>query len=344
MLPRLAATLALVAALLACAPARKAVPLWGAALDGYPISAQMIAALTEKTQQPAPQIVVFFLQWPPPGGADEFPLSSLEAIWTAGALPCITWEPFTVHDGQERMIPYTEIIGGAYDAYIAGFAARAASWGKPLIIRFGHEMNLSRYHWGTSPADYGRPSPAIYRQMFAYVHAIFQKAGAGNVLWAFCPNADSVPHPERDPGAGWNLAAHYYPGDDRIDILGMDGYNWGTTQTTVRGGWQSRWLSFEDLFAALYAELKSMAAAKPVMVFETASATAGGNKTEWVRGMIETARRWDIQGVVWFQVNKEIDWRLGTGLDPAALADLAPLNGAAQRWAQTLIDGRRRRP
>lgn len=312
---------------------------WGAAVHGYPVTRELIAKASSEMGT-APRIVVFFRHWPAVGEQGEFPEGSLQAIHEAGALPCITWEPFFIRDGQETMIPHEHLTGGVFDGYITAFAKGCAQWGRPLIIRFAHEMNLSRYHWGTEKERYGPESPAIYRKMFRYVNGIFTSAGASNVLWAFCPNAESVPHIGYDPAAGWNRVSDYYPGDDVVDILGMDGYNWGATQTVAKNGWQSQWRSFRETFAPLYTELRTLSPEKPVVVFETASASAGGDKARWVRAMIETARVWRLSGVVWFQVNKEIDWRLGSGM-PHTVALPEPVPTACiLQWAEGLIDAK----
>lgn len=322
-----------------CASSGTVYPFWGVAVHGHPVNREMIADAASEMRI-APKIVVFFLTWPVFPGAGEFPESSIEAIRRYGALPCITWEPFTIRDGMEITIPHDRILGGAFDPYITGFAEACTRWGHPLIIRFAHEMNIERYHWGTAKTGYGPESPEIYRKMFRYVVSLFKKAGAGNVLWAFCPNAESVPHTGYDPSAGWNRVPNYYPGDDVVDILGMDGYNWGTTQTVEKNGWQSRWRSFGETFLPVLTELRTLSPGKPVVVFETASATEGGKKSEWINDMIETAGKWHLSGVVWFQANKEIDWRLRSGL-PGAMAlprETQPVS--IEGWVERLM-GRR---
>ncbi|MBI4795197.1 MAG: hypothetical protein HY790_05055 [Deltaproteobacteria bacterium] len=112
----------------------------------------------------------------------------------------------------------------------------------------------------------------------------------------FCPNAESLPNPVQDPQASWNRASNYYPGDDYVDLLGMDGYNWGTTQTMEKNGWQSRWRSFQEIFAPMYQELRSLSPHKPLLVFETASAMEGGDKAWWIKETMPLLRSWQVQG------------------------------------------------
>jgi len=323
--------------LAASAPAGD-LPFWGFAVDGYPVLRQTIQELEEETSLPV-QMVVFFLQWPAPDQAASapFPEESLDAIWERGSLPCLTWEPMYYEEGgKEIVIPYGAILGGRYDRFLENFAERAARWGRPFIVRFAHEMNLSRYAWGTGEASYGPENPEIYRRMFRYLVSLFRRKGADNVLWAFCPNVESVPDVSYDPSASWNRAEHYYPGGDWVDILGMDGYNWGRSRTLDRHGWESRWKPFHETFASLHERLRILAPEKPVVVFETASVTAGGDRSTWLREALDTARRWNLRGIAWFQVDKDNDWRISRREVPPVEGRLAPARDAARAWASSL--------
>jgi len=309
---------------------------WGVALDGYPITTPKLDKVEQELGFP-PQIVLFYLQWPAPAGSGEFPKESLEAIWQRGAVPCLTWEPMYCRDNEEVTVLYEQIAAGQYDAYLTAFAQGAAAWGKPFIIRLAHEMNLKRYHWGTDQGHYGPQSPEIYQRLYRYVVDLFKKAGANQVLWAFCPNAESLPNPTHDPAASWNRARNYYPGADYVDILGMDGYNWGITQTVEKNGWQSSWQSFQDIFAPLHQELRLLSPRKPLLVFETASALQGGDKISWIKDAILALRSWKVQGIIWFQLNKEVDWRLNAGGDLSYLPLIREQAFDGQEWLKSLM-------
>jgi hypothetical protein len=327
------AVLSIFAAFIAgCAGATTSRPFLGAALDGYPVTSGMLRNVGEEFPV-KPEIIVFFLQWPKPPETADFPSTSLDAVFSSGAIPCVTWEPMYYMDGQEIVIDHRMILEGKYDSYIRGFARGAKRWGRPFIIRFAHEMNLSRYHWGTSGNEYGPSSPEIYRRMFRYVVDTFRNEGASNVLWAFSPNAESAPNVEYDRAAAWNRIANYYPGDGYVDILGIDGYNWGLSKTKEKDGWDSRWLSFEKTFMSARLQLRELSKRKPLVIFETATTAKGGDKTLWIREAFATAAEWELQGLVWFQVNKEEDWRIG-----AVSPVLVPVrNGASpQEWLRDI--------
>lgn len=277
---------------------------WGVALDGYPIASDRLEKVEQETGVAA-DLVVFFMAWPEHGHLPAvFPFETLNAIHDHGAIPCLTWEPMYFKDGDEHAISARAILSGEYDAYISSFARHAARWNKRMIIRFAHEMNLARYHWGGTAEEYGPDSPGLYKQMFRYVVKRFREYGANNVLWAFNPNAESVPQ------EAWNNIAAYYPGCDFVDLLGIDGYNWGATQNIQQHGWNSRWQTFEQIFGAAHSELRALDDSKPLFIFETSSVCAGGEQSLWLADALETSRDWNIDGMVWFHADKENDWRL----------------------------------
>jgi hypothetical protein len=297
-------------------PAGSTSLLFGVALDGYPITRERLEKV-EKDIGISLGIVVFYLQWPSldsQNGA-PFPKESLEAIWSVDAMPCLTWEPMHYRAGHEFMVPFQDIQSGAYEPYLLEFAKQAALVKRPFMIRFAHEMNIARYHWGTKASEYGPESPRIYQQMFRYVVTLFQQAGAYNVLWVFCPNAESVPNASYDKGASWNRLEAYYPGNAYVDVLGMDGYNWGTTQKKSKSGWDSQWRTFADIFRPAWDTLRHLDSKKPIIVFETGTVDQGGNKKCWIKDAFETARQWRLNGLVWFQVKKEYDWRINCKMD-----------------------------
>jgi mannan endo-1,4-beta-mannosidase len=292
------------------APGGPSQPAFGFAIEGLPLGSDVDAL--ERATGIRPRLIMFYLQWPskPEGGI--FPGGALRSIEAIGALPIVTWEPmFLDSEGHEYAIAADSIIGGKYDSYLQRFARESRRFGKPYLIRFAHEMNLARYHWGGSAEEFGPGSAEKYRAMFRHVVEVFRAQRANNVRWVFCPNADSV------PATLWNQIPSYYPGNDVVDVVGLDGYNWGTTQTRAANAWDSEWRSFESIFTAPLQELKQVASEKPVAVFETSSGAEGGNKEEWVLAALDAAKSLGLTALVWFELNKEVDWRLETNVSAA---------------------------
>jgi mannan endo-1,4-beta-mannosidase len=285
-------------------------PAFGFAIEGIPTPSELNSL--ERATGMRPSIIMFYLQWPSEPETGIFPGEALRSIEANGALPALTWEPkFLDSEKREQMNPAESIIAGRYDTYLQRFARESRQFRKPYLIRFAHEMNLARYHWGGGLQEFGPESAEKYRAMFRHVVAVFRAEKANNVRWVFCPNADSI------PATPWNQIASYYPGNDVVDVVGLDGYNWGTTQTRAANGWDSEWRSFESIFATPLQELKRLASEKPAAIFETSSASEGGNKEEWILAALDSAKSLGLTGLIWFEVNKEIDWRLETNVSTA---------------------------
>jgi len=287
---------------------------WGYAIAGVPTT----AALQQLQASPLPpQLLVFFQDWSQP-----FPTAACNAIVGIGAVPCISWEPMLWAEGPDSRLDGERILHGEFDPYLRAYAAAAAAWQKPLLLRFAHEMNTAKYHWGMTMAEqYGPAAPQLYQQLFRYVASFFRET-APNVQWVFCVNAESVPDQAWQPDAQWNQIEHYWPGAQWVDIVGIDGYNWGYSQTFAEHGWQSRPQTFAEIFSPMLTRLRALAPDKPLWVFETATVGTPQAKLAWLADGLQWAQSVDITGVVWFQVDKENNWLLP--LDAAA-AELAPL-------------------
>jgi beta-mannanase len=219
-------------------------------------------------------------------------------------IPLITWMPFG--DGD----PLDEINAGQHDAEITAQAQRAKTLGTQILLRWGHEMNGNWYPWSGSLSggddDGGtNTGPAKYVAAWKHVHDLFVQAGATNVVWVWCINVADV------PDAPWNHWTNYYPGDDYVDWVGLDAYNWGSSSTCCV------WTTFQDLVDTPYQDYVGK---KPMMLPETASAEVGGDKAQWITDMHNLLKTeyTDIKGVVWFDINKETDWRIASS--PTALA------------------------
>lgn len=229
-----------------------------------------------------------------------------------GLIPLITWEPWRLPEtAAERREPACQpdfalrrLLSGCYDHYIDTWAEALARCQAPLWLRPMHEMNGNWYPWG---GTVNGNTPSLYRETWRYLRRRFAAAGAQQVSWVWCPYAISVP----DTAA--NRLEQYFPGIEQVDWLALDGYNWGTSQT-----W-SRWQSFSEIFSAAYNQILTLAPDKPLMLAELGCAEAGGDKAAWLReacGAISSHFA-NIKALVWFQIDKECDWRLNSS--PRAL-------------------------
>lgn len=283
----------------------------GIVVDDQPVDGARIREFSEKTGFLA-NFVVFFQQWPDPvtlaekSSFDEslFPARDLKVINDSGAMPCITWEPVYYSQLGETAVEHKALMNGVYDSYIHFFARQGKALDFPVMMRFGRDMNLEKNHWGGDRESYGPESPNKYKEMYKKIHGIFKEEGADNFLWAFCPNSETVPNISWDESAGWNTIEAYYPGDDFVDIMGVNGYNWGN-KSSEEFGWESRFRSFDEIFRSSIIQLKGIAPNKPLLIFETASSARGGNKLAWVADAWNKVKDLNLYGLAWYQGIKD---------------------------------------
>ncbi len=246
-----------------------------------------------------PQVVVFS-DW-----NQSFPDLDARQARALGKTLQITWEPW--HFGNPSAVQLRDIGAGKYDAYIDSWANAARSFGGEIWLRFGHEMNGNWYPW-TLSAQNGDSAP--YLSAYHRIHDRFRKAGASNVRWIWCFNAESVPQ------ASWNEPEKAYPGDDYVDAIGIDGYNFGDTTA------HSRWQSFSQIFADPYEMASQTWPRKPLFISETGCSSTGGDKVVWLKEMDESLRTkfTRIESLTWFEAAKEADWRVLSTLATAQTA------------------------
>jgi beta-mannanase len=236
----------------------------------------------------------------------------IQKVHSRHLIPLITWEPWQLPDtlpasrkpADQPDFALVRLLDGAYDSYIQSWAGNLAKCPGPIWLRPLHEMNGDWYPWG---GMVNGNNPELFRQVWRYLRSIFRAAGAHNVAWIWCPYAHSV------PATAANSLEHYFPGVDQVDWLALDGYNWGSTQP-----W-SQWQSFTEIFSPAYTRLVDLAPKKPIVIAEIGCAESGGSKADWIRDAFHqiTSHCDKIRAVVWFQIDKECDWRLNSS--PASL-------------------------
>jgi beta-mannanase len=226
-------------------------------------------------------IVHWYTSW-----NNEFEADIVTAATHAGQLPMISW--------QSNQQPLETIISGHHDAYIRRWAIAARDYGNPIYLRPFPEMNGFWTSW------YGQPE----KMVIAWKHTvdIFRAEGATNVYWVWSPNVTD------DPTTETNRMEHYYPGSDYVDILALDGYNWGNLKP------YTEWESFESIFANAIARLEALGP-QPIWAAEVASTEHGGDKAAWVREMFASTAFPRLEAVVWFNENKETDWRVDSSAE-----------------------------
>ncbi|HEY8501338.1 MAG TPA: glycosyl hydrolase, partial [Solirubrobacterales bacterium] len=142
------------------------------------------------------------------------------------------------------------------------------------------EMNGSWYAWGRSPS---------YVAAWRRFHDLVVAEGATNVTWTWTVNSIWF-DPESNP-------TPYYPGDAYVDWTGLGSYNWGRNPAQP-----DKWINPEQTITPTLKIIREVAPTKPVAIVENASSEFGGNKTDWIREMLETylPHHPEIKAYLWF--------------------------------------------
>jgi beta-mannanase len=247
-------------------------------------------------------ILSFYEAWGNGNGPD---IEGIESCLKQGFTPMITWEPWQLKAPEASGRPEDQkeyslaaLASGRYDGYMRKWALDLKRISSPVFLRPMHEMNGNWYPWC---GKVNGNTPQGYVAAWRHVRSIFRDTGSdGTVSWVWSPYAESVLD---EPGDGLD---RYFPGVENVDWLALDGYNWGSTRK-----W-SRWRTFEEIFGKAYQRLSSLAAGKPLMIAETGCAEEGGGKNLWIQEAANALRNRfaSVKALVWFDVNKECDWRI----------------------------------
>jgi beta-mannanase len=234
------------------------------------------------------------------GWKHEFSRADLEVVDRRGSIPMITWEPWAGVPNDPVWSLRAGILSGRHDAYIESWARGMAAYGKPVLLRFAHEMhNQPAYPWALD--NFGNTA-SDYLAAWRHVRNIFDRNGANNVAWVWNPNT-----------MGESSAASYapiyralYPGDAYVDWVGLDLYNTGP-----RLDWGAPyWRSFASVASEPYAAVTALTN-KPLVLGEVGSAETGGDKARWISeglgpSLVQQFPR--VRAIVWFDINKEESW------------------------------------
>jgi hypothetical protein len=189
------------------------------------------------------------------------------------------------------------VAAGLYDEDIERWVSQVKAWldrgeGRSLFVAPFQEMNGTWTPYGGDPANF----KIAYRK----VVDAFRNAGIDEtqVRFVFAPNSFST-RPYR--------IAHYYPGGTLVDVVGMSAYNMGPTL--------DRWISVRETMDAGLAELRQVAPRKPIIIAQVGSSPIEGDQVSWLWEMFTfLTRDPHVIGFVYFNFNKETDWRVWTGI------------------------------
>jgi beta-mannanase len=227
-----------------------------------------------------PTLLEYYLGW-----GSELQADQTLAVWHNGQLPYIAWEPYRA--------TFAQIADGSQDAYITRTAQTLRALNIPVAISLGHEMNGNWYPWGTR-----RSNARDFVRAWRHVHDVFQDQGVSTVIWVWSPNiVNPMPQVRLKP---------YYPGDGYVDWVGVVGYY------ALTGA-----QNFSELFGPTFEQIRSFTK-RPFLLAETGSQPSPRKPTQITELLSTVAQRPDVVGFIWFDLDKETDWRVDSS--PAALA------------------------
>lgn len=135
---------------------------------------------------------------------DAVPTQDIKDSQAQGRIPLMNWK---IGDS------WATVANGGMDSYIDQRADAIKAWGKPIIIAYHHEPEN----------DSSAGTKAEYRAAFRHVVERFRAKGVNNVSFAWIMMGWSF-----NPSSGENVngVIDYYPGDDVVDWIMGDIYNW----------------------------------------------------------------------------------------------------------------------
>jgi len=259
-----------------------------------------LASIEKKYRTPI-SIVSVYRAWNKCSVQDD--LNWLEQLKKIPRDILLTWEPWKIPPSPDRPFDQPDfalkhIITGRYDEYIRSFSRELATFSQTIFLRTMHEMNGNWYPWcGTVNGN----SAELHIAAWNHIRNLVNREVPTGIKWVWSPYAHSYPD---QPS---NSIDSYFPGDDSLDMIAIDGYNWGDSQE-----W-SEWQSFEDIFSDSYESLSALSQ-RPFMIGETGCDESGGNKERWIAEAfnILKTRFNKIDALIWFDEKKECDWKISS--------------------------------
>jgi hypothetical protein len=232
-------------------------------------------------------------QTPAPNIYTDPAISIQWGAFTGNAEPLGQWQAFFVGDGDsfsqdaqgftEPLVVYWEsnltasqIASGQADPFLKQWAIQMQSYPREVIFDVLDEMNGSWSAYSGDPAEY----IAAYRHVRSFFPA------SSNIKFAYDPNVAF-------PGVPTSSFLSYYPGSAYVDVVGLDGFNFGGQ-------------TFPQVFGQSLSAMQNFG--KPLWIFSTGSVAP---QAQFVSDLVSEAPGYGVQGFIWF------DWQqfsLSTGV------------------------------
>jgi len=208
-----------------------------------------------------PNLAGYFSGW-----AEQFKAAFADTLHAHRITPLIQIDPTDAS--------MAAIAGGAYDQYLRSYATSVRSFGHPVVIGFGEEMNAAWYPWG-----YRHVLPHVFVAAWRHLVTVFKQEGAENVTWLWTVQADL-------PGTG--PIKDWWPGQGYVDWVGIDGFYYRPSDT------------FASVFGKTINQVRAFTNT-PVLLSETAVGPQAGQFSK-ILNLFQGARKARTLGLVWFDI------------------------------------------
>ncbi len=272
--------------------------VWGATVKATGTTAQIDAVHSFETKVGRNLGAIRdFLSWDSP-----FPTSYENTLKADGTTILLSVATSRVGGGQVKWATIAAAApGSALYNDMKSWADRVRDFGVPIYVTMQHEPEAStKTTLGTS-ADY----IAAWRKWVSIMRA--EGATNAKAMWITTAFAHKLGAKDRRQASKW------YPGDDVVDAMAVDAYNWYTCRTSVKNPWNSLQQLLTGFMTFSQAHLgKEMWLAEYASVEDPAQP---GRKAAWLndaRALLQTAAYSRFRGVLYFNLNKACDWRVET--------------------------------
>jgi hypothetical protein len=196
-------------------------------------------------------------------------------------------------------VPFDNINRGLLDRYFSDFFIGAKTYPGRVIIRLFHESNGDWYPWSAANRHATVSGPTDWKRAWRRIVGMARQVEASNVKFMFCPNHIDL---------GKFRAEDYWPGQEWVDVIGVDGYNrkWssaGRPQHTA-----------EDIIGPMYHRLTSIHPTAEFMVGEIGSA-AHPQKAAWHEALYRSTWFPRLTQIAFFHDRTGANWRLDSDPD-----------------------------
>jgi mannan endo-1,4-beta-mannosidase len=218
-----------------------------------------------------PNLVSYYSPW-----LEPFQVSFATSAAKHGAITLVQMDP--------SGISLESISSGRYDTYLRSYAATVKTFGKRIVLSFGHEMNGYWYSWANGT------SPAVFVDAWRHVVTVFRAMGTQNVSWLWTANVTDntalIPNP-----------APWWPGSSYVTWVGIDGY------------YHSPSASFAQVFGPTIVDVRALTN-DPILISETGAEPSIGQQAK-ITDLFTGIRTYGLLGFLWFDEDYNgQDWRI----------------------------------